>query len=135
MHSVGQGIVLPGNGTFSSGSNVNLFAINSVGWSFVGWTGDVTGFSNTTITLNANKDVTGTFAINAFTISVTPAPVHGSIVSANGTSVNYGNGLTFVVTADAGYHIVDVMVDGVSKGAVTSWDFTNVQASHTISAH
>ncbi len=120
---------------YSFGDVVELTAIPIAGWSFSGWSGDLSGLVNpVTITLDGNKTVTATFMINVFTVSVTPAPVHGSVVSANGTSVNYGDGLTFVVTADAGYHIVDVLVDGVSKGAVDSWDFTNVQASHTISA-
>src|SRR2546426_650745 len=32
------------------------------------------------------------------------------------------------------YRIVDVLVDGVSVGAVTSYMFTNVKANHTIAA-
>ena len=34
----------------------------------------------------------------------------------------------------ANYHVADVLVDGVSVGAVTSYTFTNVTANHTISA-
>jgi hypothetical protein len=33
-----------------------------------------------------------------------------------------------------GYHVLDVVVDGVSKGPQTSWMFTGVTGNHTISA-
>jgi hypothetical protein len=36
--------------------------------------------------------------------------------------------------ANAGYEVYDVLVDGVSLGAIPSYDFTNVQADHAIEA-
>ena len=42
--------------------------------------------------------------------------------------------MTFTITAAPGHHIADVLVDGVSKGAIASHTFTNVTANHTISA-
>jgi hypothetical protein len=38
------------------------------------------------------------------------------------------------VYPDGSYQVADVLVDGVSVGAVTSYTFSNVQADHTISA-
>src|SRR2546422_7464586 len=49
-------------------------------------------------------------------------------------SVNAGANETFTITPDANYHVADVLVDGVSVGAVTSYTFTNVLANHTIAA-
>ena len=40
----------------------------------------------------------------------------------------------FNITANAGYYIVNVSVNGSSVGAVSSYAFTNVQAPYTISA-
>ncbi|MEW5765846.1 MAG: hypothetical protein AB1824_12815, partial [Acidobacteriota bacterium] len=37
-------------------------------------------------------------------------------------------------TPDSGFHVADVLVDGVSVGPVASYTFTNVQADHTIAA-
>ena len=37
------------------------------------------------------------------------------------------------MTPSTGYHVDDVLVDDVSQGAVTSYSFTNVTVSHTIS--
>ena len=58
---------------------------------------------------------------------------HGGITPGSG-SVDYGASPTYTVTPDPGYHVVDVLVDGSSVGAVTSHTFTNVTASHTLSA-
>src|SRR2546428_5547915 len=38
------------------------------------------------------------------------------------------------IAADAHYHILDVKVDGVSVGAVASYNFSDVTADHTIEA-
>ena len=59
---------------------------------------------------------------------------NGSISPPGVTSVNHGANQTYTITPDAGYHIVDVLVDGGSVGVVSSHPFTNVQATHTISA-
>ena len=40
----------------------------------------------------------------------------------------------FTITPAAGYHVADVLVDGVAVGAVTSYTFTDVTANHTIAA-
>ena len=65
MYTVGQGSVSPGNGTYLSGTSVDIQASNVAGWTFQGWSGDASGSSNTTITMSSNKVVTATFAQNA----------------------------------------------------------------------
>ena len=48
--------------------------------------------------------------------------------------MNYGASQTFTITPNTGYHILDVGVDGLSQGALTSYTFNNVTANHTITA-
>jgi len=48
-------------------------------------------------------------------------------------SVTSGADQTFTITANTGYSIKNVIVDGVSKGALTSFQFQKVTANHTIS--
>ena len=48
--------------------------------------------------------------------------------------MNYGGSQTFNITPNANYYLADVLVDGTSVGAVSSYTFTNVTANHTISA-
>lgn len=42
--------------------------------------------------------------------------------------------MTYTITADEDYEIKDVLVDGVSVGAVSSYTFKNVKKAHTIAA-
>jgi hypothetical protein len=65
---------------------------------------------------------------------VASAGAGGSIDPAGTVSVNYGSDQAFTITPDTGYHVADVLVDGSSVGAVTSYSFTGVTADHTIQA-
>ena len=67
------------------------------------------------------------------TITATPG-ANGSISPSGLVSVSSGASQTFTITANTGYQIADVLVDGISAGAVSSYTFTNVTADHTISA-
>ena len=58
---------------------------------------------------------------------------HGSINPTGKVSVVKGQDAAFVFTADSGWQVAVVLVDGVSAGAVSSYTFTNVTANHTIS--
>lgn len=58
---------------------------------------------------------------------------NGSISPSGQVAVPAGGSRTFTITADEGYEIADVLVDGVSVGPVGSYTFSNVRANHTIS--
>ena len=63
------------------------------------------------------------------------ADEHGKIDPAAGTvTVPKGKSETFTITPDSGYHIKDVLVDGKSVGAVSTYTFENVVDNHTIHA-
>ena len=49
-------------------------------------------------------------------------------------AADFGSDRTITVTPATGYHVADVVVDGVSVGAVNGYTFTNVTADHTIAA-
>ncbi len=96
-----------------------------------GSVGAVTSYDFTNV--QANHTIDATFAIDTYTIDASGGA--GGSVSPNGsTVVNCGGDQSVTIDADACWHVVDVEVDGGSVGAVTNWDFTNVQANHTISA-
>lgn len=48
--------------------------------------------------------------------------------------VREGGDRTFVITANPGCVLIDVLVDGTSIGPVSSYTFRNVQRNHTIHA-
>lgn len=58
----------------------------------------------------------------------------GSITASHKGDITKGDTVTYTITPADGYEIKDVLVDGKSVGAVTSYTFTNVAEKHTISA-
>jgi PKD repeat protein len=62
------------------------------------------------------------------------AGANGNITPSGLVLLAYGANQAFTVTNKTGYHIADVLVDGVSDGAGTTHTFTNVVIDHNISA-
>jgi hypothetical protein len=89
--------------------------------------------SYTFTSVQASHTISATFSVNTFTITPT-AGTGGTISPSTPQMVNYGDSRTFTITPDSGYYIAGVSVDGISQGAVTSYQFTDVQATHTITA-
>jgi hypothetical protein len=77
--------------------------------------------------------ITATFEINGFEIT-SEAGTGGSISPSPSVGVKYGESQTFTITPDYGYQVADVLVDGGSVGARTSYKFSAVIMPHTISA-
>ena len=75
----------------------------------------------------------GSYIPKTYLIAAT-ANAGGGITPAGNTTVpEYGN-LTFAVAPDKNYIVKDVLVDGVSVGAVSTYTFSSVRADHTIAA-
>src|SRR5206468_1802053 len=83
--------------------------------------------------VTTDHTIAASFAINTYTIMAS-AGANGSISPSGAVTVIYGASQTFTIAPSTGYHIADVLVDGSSVGAVTSYTFTNVTATHTIAA-
>ncbi|HET7225088.1 MAG TPA: hypothetical protein VFK69_05170 [Candidatus Eisenbacteria bacterium] len=89
--------------------------------------------SYTFVNVQAPHTISASFALTTYTINAS-AGANGSISPSGATQVNCGASQGFTITPNACYHVADVLVDGSSVGAVTSYNFANVQAPHTISA-
>ena len=64
VNTSGSGSVTlnPAGGFYNPNTSVQLTAVPSAGWSFSGWSGDLSGSTNpASITMNSNKTVTATF--------------------------------------------------------------------------
>ncbi len=93
--------------------------------------GAVTSYTFTAV--NAPHTIAASFALQSFTITASAGA--GGAISPNGAVVvGCGSDQTFTITPNAGLGVLDVLVDGVSVGAVTSYTFTGVGANHTIAA-
>jgi uncharacterized repeat protein (TIGR02543 family) len=113
---------------------VTLTAAADPGWTFTAWTGDVTTITNPLpLTMDSDKTVTATFELKTYVITPTVG-TGGVITPTSPQTVNHGEDITFTIAANAGYHIADVAVDGISQGAISSYTFSNVTDNHTISA-
>ena len=73
-------------------------------------------------------DITPTYTITA------SAGTGGSISPSGSQTVTKGGNMTFSVTPNSGFKVSGVTVDGSLVGAVGGYAFSNVTASHTISA-
>jgi hypothetical protein len=115
----------------ASGSAVT--AEPDTGYHFVKWSDDSTDNPRTDTNVTGDITVEASFAIDTFTITASHG-AHGAISPEGDVSVAYGGDQTFTITANTGYRIADVLVDGVSVGKVHSYPFTNVTVNHTIAA-
>ena len=136
-------------GEYPAGEVVNIDAGSRSNYRFDGWTSSNGGSfadassASTTFTMPA-ADTTITAAwsyigggggssYDYYTITAS-AGTGGSISPSGSVSVREDTDKTFTITPDSGYHISDVLVDGKSVGAVTSYTFEDVQKKHTIEA-
>ncbi len=83
--------------------------------------------------ITSNHQISATFAINTYQINASSGP-NGAITPAGTNIVNYGATPTYTITPNPGYHVADVLVNGVSVGAVTTYTFPPVTENETISA-
>ncbi|MGD0204416.1 MAG: PKD domain-containing protein [Candidatus Bathyarchaeia archaeon] len=70
--------------------------------------------------------------VNQLTITVTQGA--NGVIAPGTITVNYGGSQTFTITPNTGYYIASLSVDGSPVTAASSYTFSNIQASHTITA-
>ena len=89
---------------------------------------------NEKITINADTYIIAIWKdapITNYTINAT-AGANGTISPSGEVTVAEGENKTFTITANSGYHIKDVKVNGSSVGAVSTYTFTDVATNATI---
>ncbi|MBN2736303.1 MAG: carbohydrate binding domain-containing protein [Spirochaetales bacterium] len=95
-------------------------------------------FNSNTRTINLAAGVGGKFKVTFgfgelvnYTINALSGN-GGAVSPAGNVSVRENGSQTFVFTADTGYQLEDVWVDGLSLGPLGSYTFSNVSADHSI---
>src|SRR5207247_2526914 len=84
--------------------------------------GAVTSYTFSNVT--GDHTIAATFAITQHTIAAS-AGANGSIAPSGSVVVTDGDDQGFTITPATHYHVADVLVDGSSVGAVTSYTFGN----------
>ena len=96
----------------------------------------VTLDANNSYTINnvtTNQNINVTF--NQLSYIITASAGNGGTITPSGdVNVNCGESMAFTISANEGYMISDVLVDGQSVGSQSTYTFTNVTENHTISA-
>lgn len=115
--------------TPNSGNQINQVLVDGVVQTM---TGNTYTFTN----VQAPHTIHATFSSPPLpSYSITPQPsAGGTITPATVQSVQTGGSVTFTISPSPSYYTEDVIVSGESKGALTSYTFTNVQENSTISA-
>ncbi len=85
---------------------------------------------------SACNDITEAATINVtltkYTITATSGE-NGTITPSGVTEYDCNATSTYTITPNEGYEITDVLVDGISVGAVDSYTFSSLNSNHTIS--
>ncbi|MEO6521387.1 MAG: ice-binding family protein [Mucilaginibacter sp.] len=131
----GTVVANPNQTTYNFGSAVQLTASPATGYVFTGWSGDATGTANPlTVTMNANKNITATFAPITFTLTVTA--LNGAVVkNPNATNYNSGTIVQLTATANPGYTFTGWTVDATGTTnplSVTMNANKNITANFTL---
>ena len=134
--------ITPGTQTFAYGATPSYMIVPEVGYEI-----DEVTAGNEVVAVTYNNGI-GTFTLDpvveditltattnvlTYTIEVVQGE-HGTISPATQEDVVYGSNVTFTITPDEFYTISDVIVDGSSRGALTTFTFNNVTSNHTITA-
>lgn len=80
---------------------------------------------------NADGNMSATITLPIYDI-IASAGTGGTISPSGTTTVDEGGSQTYTISSNIGYGIKDVLVDGASQGAITSYTFTDVNSNHTI---
>lgn len=126
-----------------SGSAVNSIVLNSNtlslsnytfgGWSTSNGSATVTFRDSATVTIETNTVLSLYPVWNGVNFTITSsADVNGSISVSGVTNVSTGGSQSYTFSPISGYRISNVLVDGASQGAITSYTFSNVVANRTI---
>lgn len=106
VNVVGNGSVAknPDQAGYHYSDVVTLTANADAGWSFAGWSGDLSGSGNPdTITMDGDKVVTATFTQDGYTLTVDVVGNGFATVDPDQASYHYGDVVTLTANADAGW--------------------------------
>ena len=132
----GGSVTTPGEGvnTYPSGTVVDLDATPETGHRFVKWTGDVAdaGLPSTTVTMDGDKTVTASFALNQYTVTVNSTP--GGTTDRDGPNpVDHDGFIKITATPSEGYAFTEWRGD--ASGSENPLTVNNITSDKSITAN
>ncbi|MFQ6723762.1 MAG: leucine-rich repeat protein, partial [Clostridia bacterium] len=117
------------NYTITPNANYRISSVKING--FTQTISNPTGANTYTLTkANKYQNIEATFSKITYTINASAGA--GGSISPTSATVEHGGSITFTFNHNTGYEVDDVLVDNVSQGAITSYEFTDVISSHEI---
>ncbi len=119
-------------------NSISVTAAPETGYQFLHWTLNGIEYSNNNplvvTSVSSDLTLTANFIVQSFTITL-DATAGGTITPAGPLTTPYGqDSPQITITPNQQYKIVDVLVDGVSQGAISTYTFVSVTDNHTLSA-
>ena len=118
----GEGDTNPDSGIhiFEKGTEISINAIPNDGWKFIGWTGSFTGInSNTTITMNQDKNITALFVKKEYTLNINTSGEGNIKPSEGGYSYKHGREIILEAIPAEGWKFVEWSGDISSANSMT----------------
>lgn len=136
-----NGSIAPLGATVVSSGTSSTFTITpDIGFNILdvlvdgGSVGPVPSYTFTNVAANHTIAASFTSLPAATSTIISIAGLNGTINPLGTTTVTNGTSQTYTITADNTYAIQDVLVDGMSVGAVSTYTFANITGDHTIAA-
>ena len=112
---------------YTSGAAVTLTATAAAGSTFTGWSGACTGTTTCTVTMNAAKSVTATFALQTFALTTSKSGTGSGTVTSSPAGINcgadcsepYTSGAAVTLTATAAAGSIFTGWSGACTGTTT----------------
>jgi flagellin-like protein len=128
----------PDQSTYSPGDSVDLTANADSGWSFSGWSGDLSGSDNpATITMNDDMNIEATFTENPpieYTLSVSVAGSGSVTKDPDQSTYSPGDSVDLTATANSGWSFSGWSGDlsgSDNPATITMNDDMNIEATFT----
>jgi uncharacterized repeat protein (TIGR02543 family) len=94
----------PDQATYTYGTSVQLTPVAASGWTFSGWSGDLTGTAVPgTVSMTGSKTVTATFTQNEYSLTVSTVGSGSVVKSPSQGTYHYGDVVQLTATPAAGY--------------------------------
>ena len=118
------GGTITGGGNYLNGTTAELTANPNTGYTFTNWTGDISSTDNpVNVLVDSDKNITGNFTLNSYTISTSSDPVSGGNAIGGGT-VDHGDLVNLVATSATGYKFVNWTESDVQVSADSNYSFS-----------
>ncbi|MBQ7295980.1 MAG: DUF2313 domain-containing protein [Clostridia bacterium] len=129
-----DGVTLLSSQTVNGGNSPSMPAVpTKAGYDFLGWQYGSAIYSDS-LPSSVETDISFTAVYRKIPVIISSSSAGGSITPSGTNEVAYGSSQTYIITPDEGCYIKKVTVDGVSKGQIDSFDFTDVTSDHEIYA-